>query len=970
MMRFLFGGKRRGLNFAALDGDTDSQADDDNGDNDSKTLGYYDRDFNVTNRTTKKVATDIAREENTSASSWMNDGSSSVGSSRDLNVTASSHYTAESFHTAKSKSTKKNKKREKQLAYTKTLNKPLKSKVSRDMETNTSFAQIESSVVSGVTTDTAKKKKRFKQLFSAFKRKTKGNEEVSRNDQPTEVKVSVHQQVESSAHSKKDETVDYSENVFAMDVSSMDADDSGFLSVGTSKEWNLMSNPPQDFYSFDNEDISEMLANVPSHDTATDIWTPSEHISFDQRVDDGHISSEVKKPVNTWDFESASYDKKSSNLPISSGHVDSFIKPWSTEPRSSRSIYTNPTEGTSSSFLLPEITDDNYDDKKIAKSSVFDSGFGQRYIRTSDSLGSSVYTSSENDSDSSSSSELDFSSDSRLHQSSSSRITLGIMAQISGLVDRSTLTSNTGETTQYGTAYTYELDDTFDSQDDDEIAKALLHSVDSNDLAIVPDIEVINGHINHTTPQKEDESLFQTNVSEIDIFGMDTSADISSLMDSDQSLFRSHDSGIKDQSHSLEEIEHAPHSPIDAFDTAKYDDLHSMNYDQGMPSTFDNRMTSIRQETKLNDRMQAYMNTAEAIQPNVDWPETPIKKAPSTPIRKGGGLSPNGNGSTLDDNLETSFSSMHSSPGTQIRNSKAVSPRISLHHDLLLKQKTTAPISSSSSSTRPFFWRSHPTGGNEKDVTSPAPMKQQRFDKSRVGREAPSNKILPSIYKREVESKNKQYVPSSTTTTTTTTAAATTTTTTTTTTAKEKGMEPSSSGSIAWKKALFESKSKMNVSASITKAQTFVSSIKQNPFFERESISYNPKTPPFSKYKKKNETHAATSVSPNIPNVVVSTPDSVETTSGTFGFKKPNGIPSFIEQKPMSDDAISGCSNSIADKILAFESISKRSKPERWTNASSPSSSSPRLAKNPMPLNSSTLSKLKTMGKNMGGLWN
>jgi hypothetical protein len=894
IMSFMFRGKRNGLSFTALNGDTDHHFVDDDSEDDAKSFA----DSKVKNHSNKKSATLIAKEQNISKKdSWRNDVSS-VGSSHDLSVTASSHYTVESFHTAKSMSAKKKKKlqrkQEKQSLYTKTINKPLKSKVNRDMETNTSFAQIESSVVSGMTKDTVKKKKRFKQLFSAFKRKKK--EKESPKEEPIEVKVVLHQPDELAINSKKDETIEYSENVFAMDVSSMDVDDSGFMSLETSKEWNLMSSPSLEFYSFEKDDISELLANVPSHDTGEELWTPSDQICFDRIVDQDHTTTGFQNTPNEWD-----------NLPS---------KAWSIEPLSVRNLTTTHTEDNSLS-LLPEITDDKDNDEKFTRSSAFDDDFGETYIHRSGSRASSAYTSSENDSDSSSSRELDFSTDSRLHQSTSSRITLGIMAQISGLVDRSTLTSNTGETTQYGTAYTYELDDTFDSQDDDEIAKALLRSIDSNDLAVIPDIEVIDGHISHVSAN-EDDLPFQANVSQIDIFGADTSADISSLIDSDQSLFHSHDSDIKNQSHDSSKIKQTD-----------YGDSHYHSH--VVPSDFEKHMTPVREDTKSNYWVQDFKNTAEASQPNVEWPETPIKKIPETPTNRGG-VSLNKNGSTLE-NLETSFSSVQSSPGTHIVKPKVVSPRIRLHHDALLNRKNNEPTSSTST-TSPFFWRSHPPVRGTTDVASPATILQQPSKKLRNVPEVSKKLSLSKM----VESKQTKVVP-------------------TTASQDNNGAEPNSTGSIAWKRALFESKSKMNISSSVTKAQRFISSIKQSQIFERETLNH-PKTP-LSNYKGKDR---YASFSPKMPNAVASTPDSAATTTSNTKFQNTNDIPPFIEKKPMNDDAISGCSNSIADRISAFERISQRSKQSNWMNGSS-------SLKDKMPLNSYTLSKLENIGKNVSGLW-
>jgi hypothetical protein len=68
-----------------------------------------------------------------------------------------------------------------------------------------------------------------------------------------------------------------------------------------------------------------------------------------------------------------------------------------------------------------------------------------------------------------------------------------------------------------------------------------------------------------------------------------------------------------------------------------------------------------------------------------------------------------------------------------------------------------------------------------------------------------------------------------------------------------------------------------------------------------------------------------------------------------------NGIPILIEKNAVDDDAISGCSSSIADRIKHFESKSQSSKPE--------------ITGRSTPLNSFSLSKLRTMTNNVGGLW-
>lgn len=68
-----------------------------------------------------------------------------------------------------------------------------------------------------------------------------------------------------------------------------------------------------------------------------------------------------------------------------------------------------------------------------------------------------------------------------------------------------------------------------------------------------------------------------------------------------------------------------------------------------------------------------------------------------------------------------------------------------------------------------------------------------------------------------------------------------------------------------------------------------------------------------------------------------------------------NGIPILIEKNAVDDDAISGCSSSIADRIKHFESKSQNSKQETTGRST--------------PLNSFSLSKLRTMTNNVGGLW-
>jgi len=69
------------------------------------------------------------------------------------------------------------------------------------------------------------------------------------------------------------------------------------------------------------------------------------------------------------------------------------------------------------------------------------------------------------------------------------------------------------------------------------------------------------------------------------------------------------------------------------------------------------------------------------------------------------------------------------------------------------------------------------------------------------------------------------------------------------------------------------------------------------------------------------------------------------------------GIPRTIEKKPLDDDAISGCSSSIADRIKAFE------------NTGSDSHSKPRMFGRSAPLNSYALSRLRNVTSNVGGLW-
>jgi hypothetical protein len=68
-----------------------------------------------------------------------------------------------------------------------------------------------------------------------------------------------------------------------------------------------------------------------------------------------------------------------------------------------------------------------------------------------------------------------------------------------------------------------------------------------------------------------------------------------------------------------------------------------------------------------------------------------------------------------------------------------------------------------------------------------------------------------------------------------------------------------------------------------------------------------------------------------------------------------NGIPILIEKKAVDDDAISGCSSSIADRIKHFESKSQSNKPD--------------ITGRSTPLNSIALSKLRTMTNSVGGLW-
>mmetsp|Transcript_4016 Transcript_4016/g.7712 ORF Transcript_4016/g.7712 Transcript_4016/m.7712 type:complete len:1043 (-) Transcript_4016:861-3989(-) len=68
-----------------------------------------------------------------------------------------------------------------------------------------------------------------------------------------------------------------------------------------------------------------------------------------------------------------------------------------------------------------------------------------------------------------------------------------------------------------------------------------------------------------------------------------------------------------------------------------------------------------------------------------------------------------------------------------------------------------------------------------------------------------------------------------------------------------------------------------------------------------------------------------------------------------------NGIPFVIEKRSVDDDAISGCSSSIADRIKHFESKSQSNKPE--------------ISGRSTPLNSFSLSKLRSMTNNVGGLW-
>ena len=69
------------------------------------------------------------------------------------------------------------------------------------------------------------------------------------------------------------------------------------------------------------------------------------------------------------------------------------------------------------------------------------------------------------------------------------------------------------------------------------------------------------------------------------------------------------------------------------------------------------------------------------------------------------------------------------------------------------------------------------------------------------------------------------------------------------------------------------------------------------------------------------------------------------------------GIPRTIEKKPLDDDAISGCSSSMADRIKAFETNrgDAHSKPSMFSRSA--------------PLNSYALSKLRNVTSNVGGLW-
>ena len=76
------------------------------------------------------------------------------------------------------------------------------------------------------------------------------------------------------------------------------------------------------------------------------------------------------------------------------------------------------------------------------------------------------------------------------------------------------------------------------------------------------------------------------------------------------------------------------------------------------------------------------------------------------------------------------------------------------------------------------------------------------------------------------------------------------------------------------------------------------------------------------------------------------------------------GIPRTIEKKPLDEDAISGCSSSIADRIKAFEKKNTH-EPVHISGVDSKPSMFSRSA----PLNSYALSKLRNVTTNVGGLW-
>ena len=73
------------------------------------------------------------------------------------------------------------------------------------------------------------------------------------------------------------------------------------------------------------------------------------------------------------------------------------------------------------------------------------------------------------------------------------------------------------------------------------------------------------------------------------------------------------------------------------------------------------------------------------------------------------------------------------------------------------------------------------------------------------------------------------------------------------------------------------------------------------------------------------------------------------------------GIPFIIEKKPLDDDAISGCSSSIADRIKAFET--------KAGSGTDSANTKPSMFSRTAPLNSYALSKLRNVTNNVGGLW-